>query len=353
MKKTNMRRFLAVLMAAAMLLCFAGCGAEESAPATTQAPAATQAAQAAEAPATEAALEDPREVESADYGYTIAFSALNLQNSFFPPFVELLRARCEALGCELIVHDGQSDVNLQVNAIENWIIQDVDAIVISPVDQSAIQPSIDAAIAAGIPVINTDSKCENFTAYIGVNQYDYGYAAGKLAAEWCNENIDASQEVIKFAVFEKLTSTAIVERTEGILAGITENCPRAEIVARQTATTSDQGVAAAEAILQATPDVDAFVGVNDTGILGGYEAVMASGKDTSKMCFVGVDATSEALALIAKDTCFRGTIEMGTKYFAKTSIDLAIMAIQGNPDMPYESGLVMEPVTIDNVSDFM
>lgn len=343
MKKAKTRQLLAMLIVLAMMLCFAGCSAEKPA----------EGKQESAAPEPEAVLEDPREVETAEYGYTIAFSALNLQNSFFPPFVELLRERCKALGCELVVHDGQSDVNLQVNAIENWIIQGVDAIVISPVDQDAIQPSIDAAIEAGIPVINTDQKCERFTAYIGVIQHDYGYAAGKLAAEWCNENIDESQEVIKFAIFEKLTSTAIIERTEGIIAGITENCPRADIVARQTATTSDQGVAAAEAILQANPDIDAFVGVNDTGILGGYEAIMASGIDTSKMCLVGVDATSEALELISKDTCFRGTVEMGTKYFAKTAIDLAIMAIQGHPDMPYESGLVMQPVTIENVAEFM
>lgn len=347
------KKMLVLTLAVLMVFNTIGCGksteeaTETEAAKSTETAAVTQSAEPTEAAQpTQAAA-----AETQAKNYVIGFSALNLANTFFPPFVELLQARCDELGIELIVHDGKSDVNLQINAIENWIAQGVDAIICSPVDPTALQASVDMAMKAGIPFINTDSECERKSSYIGLTQYNYGYLAGKIAAEWCNENL-SDKEVIKFAIFNKPQSIAVIERANGIVAGITENCPKAEIVAQQPATTADAGMAAAETILQAYPDIDAFVGVNDTGVLGAYEAIMASGMDTSKLCLVGLDATSDALAKISEGTMMRGTVNMGTQFFAKTAIDLAVQAIEEDPTLPERTELELIAITADNIAEY-
>ena len=76
----------------------------------------------------------------------------------------------------------------------------------------------------GIPFINTDAECENKTSYIGVVQRDYGYMAGKIAAEWLNDN--QPDKDIECAILTKPQSFA-GRRANGIIDGLVENCARA------------------------------------------------------------------------------------------------------------------------------
>lgn len=62
-----------------------------------------------------------------------------------------VKERCEELGYEVIIHDGKADAANQVTAFENFIAQGVDAIIVSPIDEQALIPSVEAAHEAGIP----------------------------------------------------------------------------------------------------------------------------------------------------------------------------------------------------------
>ena len=281
----------------------------------------------------------------------IGFSVMSLANVYWSTFQQSMEAECEALGYEITVHDGKNDVSLQVNAIENWIVQGVDAIIVGAVDPVALQPACEMAIQAGIPVVNvTAGKIENINSNIDVNQYNYGYTAGKLAADWINANL-ADEEEVQACIFDKPSSLVVAERAKGIAAGLTENAANVVIVANQPATTSDMGVTAAETIIQAYPGIDCFVGVTDAGVLGAYEALVASGMDTSKMCLVGVDATDEALRLISEGTCYRASVSLSADQLAKDAIKTAIDAANGIE--VFDAAVKTEAVTIENVAEYM
>ena len=280
----------------------------------------------------------------------LGFSAMSLANVFWSTYQQSLEAECAALGYEITVHDGKNDVSLQVNAIENWIVQGVDAIIVAAVDPVALQPACEMAIQAGIPVVCVSGYIENINSNMDVNQYNYGYTAGKLAADWINANL-ADEAEVQVCIFDKPSSLVVAERANGIAAGLTENAANAVIVANQPATTSDMGVTAAETIIQAYPGIDCFIGVNDAGILGAYEALAASGMDTSKMCLVGVDATEEALRLISEDTCYRASVSMNAEQFAKDAIKQAVDAANGIEI--FDAEVATEAVTIENVAKYM
>ena len=72
------------------------------------------------------------------------------------------------------------------------------------------------------------------------HSYEYGYTAGKLAADWLNTNCSASQTVA-CALLTKPQSLAVIARANGIIEGLRENCTFAQIVA--TKPYSDQASA--------------------------------------------------------------------------------------------------------------
>ena len=50
------------------------------------------------------------------------------------------------------------------------------------------------------------------------HSYEYGYTAGKLAADWLNTNCSASQTVA-CALLTKPQSLAVIDRANGIIEG--------------------------------------------------------------------------------------------------------------------------------------
>ena len=72
----------------------------------------------------------------------------------------------------------------QAQIIQDFITQKVDGLAISVADVAAMTKSIEAATAAGIPVVTFDADAPGSKriAYIGTNNKDFGLALGKQLA---------------------------------------------------------------------------------------------------------------------------------------------------------------------------
>lgn len=64
-------------------------------------------------------------------------------------------------GNKTVVVDAQQDSTKQIQIIEDFIAQDVDAVFLNPVDRDAVAPALQKLKEAGIPVINFDSSVAN------------------------------------------------------------------------------------------------------------------------------------------------------------------------------------------------
>ena len=336
-----MKKLISMLLALAMVLCFAACSKTE-APAADAAQTETQTDSAQE---TTEAAETPAENEK----LVIAYSVPSLANEFWVNWTDAMRAECEELGYDFIVEDAKSDVSNQVTQMENWITRGVNAIIIAPVDAEAIQASVDEAMSEGIPVINAATKLTNYTAYVGVDQYYYGEQIGKAAAAWVNENL-ADKEEVKVAILTDSTQKNMITRTEGIKAGLAE-AKNIVIVAEQDAYTSDAGMSAAENILQANPDLDGFVGINDSAMCGAYQATITFGADTTNMFLVACDGNAEALDYIKQGTCYRASVAIDVAATAHLNLWQAIDAAQGKTVEDVKTQVT--PVTPENVDAWL
>lgn len=118
---------------------------------------------------------------------SIGFSALTLQNPFFKTIADAMTAEGDRYGFRMIVNDADRDVNEQAKHIDNFIAQQVTAIVINPADRIAIGPAIRKANEAGIPVFTCDLQCVaegvDIAGHIGTDNYQGGRLAGLAMIE--------------------------------------------------------------------------------------------------------------------------------------------------------------------------
>jgi len=165
------------------------------------------------------------------------------------------------------------DASEEARAIEQLIARGIDGILVTAGDAVALNPAIDKAIAKGIPVItfDSDAPASNRLCFVGTDNYQAGYAAGKAMVEWLNG--DGEVGISTFPGPEHL-----VQRINGFKAALEGS--NVTVVA----TGNDEGeVAKAEsaitAMLQAHPEIDAVFCAHGNPGPGAVAAVKNVGRE--------------------------------------------------------------------------
>jgi ribose transport system substrate-binding protein len=143
------------------------------------------------------------------------------------------------------------DASLEARTVEQLIARHVDGMVVTAAEANALVPAVDKAIAAHIPVItfDSDSPTSRRLSFVGTNNYNAGWTAGKAMAEWLG-----GQGEIGISTFPG--PDHLKRRVEGFTAALKQFAPGIRIAA----TVNDEGdVARAEtqitAMLQANPGI--------------------------------------------------------------------------------------------------
>ncbi len=170
--------FLSLLLAVAMM---AGC--QPSAPTETEVPVSEEPV-ATEEPAAPVE-EEPATEEKTTEGMKIAYMVSELSNEFHQARAEAAKQYAlEAYGAEVIVVDGKSDDNVQIQNVDLLVTSDFDGASLQIWSDEAAEASIKAAIDAGIAMTSFFSPIET-TGIPCVQSDEAGgsFAMGKSAAE--------------------------------------------------------------------------------------------------------------------------------------------------------------------------
>ena len=106
---------------------------------------------------------------------------INQQALFFTQMNEGAEKTAKEPGVKLVIFNANNDPAAQNNAIETYIEQKVDGLVVVAIDVNGIMPAVQAAAAAGIPVVAVDAilPAGPQMAQVGVDNE----AAGKMIGE--------------------------------------------------------------------------------------------------------------------------------------------------------------------------
>lgn len=283
-------------------------------------------------------------------GYSVGVIFQDITNPLFAEVSTYLKDKGKEEGWDVTVLDCKSNASTEISQVENFIEKGVDALVIYPVDVAALEPVCQQAADAGIKIFSWDDEmeCEDM-AYL-VDNYTVGKAIGTQAGEWINEKYDGKCEV---AVLDYASLPVIVERANGIVDGIKETAPDAEIVAQDSAVDAATGMTITETMLQAHPDIKVFACIGDGGAVGANEALKASGANLDEYGIFGCDATVEACTAIQNNEALRMSISLGTSKEMADTVFENLRLLLGDGDYEKIIYKVATPINADNVEEYL
>src|SRR4051794_25372902 len=162
-------------------------------------------------------------------GLVIGVSLLNVSNEFIVMVNRAMDAKAKQLGVELIVNDAQRSAERQVQQVESFIAQKVDAIILNPCEVEASSPAVEKALAAGIPVVNVNSETRTPpTAFVGSRDED----AGRIAMEYIAQRLGSKGNVLMMQGF--MGQAGQIKRDEGAHEVLAKT-PGLHMLAQQTA----------------------------------------------------------------------------------------------------------------------
>lgn len=115
-------------------------------------------------------------------GRLFGYSCIDLSNPFYETLTDSIQNSLKEQGDRILVKDPASDVNVQIQQIQEMIEADVDAVFLCPVDWEAITPALEALDEADIPVINLDTEVKEkdlVDAFVGSDNHNAGYICGE------------------------------------------------------------------------------------------------------------------------------------------------------------------------------
>lgn len=184
---------------------------------------------------------------------------------------------------EMIMKDANSDNTQQINDIEDLIQQKIDLLIVSPNESEPLTHVVEKAFKSGIPVIVVDRKIasNNYTAFVGGDNYLIGQEAGRYAAKL----LMGKGKIVEIGGLAG--STPSIDRHRGFMESI-NNYPGISVVASVSGkwNYSDAKVQM-QKIISDKVDFDLVFAYNDVMAKAAYTVV--SEHSTANKYFLGID----------------------------------------------------------------
>jgi ribose transport system substrate-binding protein len=261
--------------------------------------------------------------ESATFG----FAQTENNNPWRIAQTESMRNAADENGVEIVITDAQSNTPKQVSDIQDMVAQGADVLFIPPREEQGLEPALQSAREAGVPVFLVDREanaeiCEDYIGFMGSNFIEQG----ERAAEWL---VEAKNGKAKVAELQGTVGASVTaDRGEGFKSVIDENSGM-EIIASQSGNFNRaEGQNVMEQILGGNPDLDAVYAHNDEMAIGAIQALKDAGRKPGEdVTVVSVDGTRDALQAII-DGDLGATVETNPR-FGPLAFDTAKRFLSG------------------------
>lgn len=183
----------------------------------------------------------------------------------------------------------ETDFTGQLQIVEAAINQRVDAIVLAPIDKTAMVGVVERAAREKIPVVIFDSAVDtdSFVSQVATDNY----AAGQAGAKRMGEILGGKGKIAMVMVQPGAAST--MAREQGFKDAIQRDFPGIAIVAERYGMADfAKSLAAAENMMTAHPDLDAIFASNESSTVGAAQALKSR---RGKVKLVGFDSSPTLL----------------------------------------------------------
>lgn len=282
--------------------------------------------------------------EGGGEGPRLGLSISTLNNPFFVNLRDGAQRAADEAGAELLIADAQNDAARQQSDVQNLVTQQVDAILVNPVDSDAIVPAIEAANQANVPVLALDRAA----------------SGGEVVTLIASDNVEggriAARELIELvgsgpvAQLEGVPGTSAARDRGRGFQEVIDGQGNVNLVASQPANFDRaQALNVTQNILQANPEIRGIFAQNDEMALGAVRAL--GNRAGGEVKVVGFDAIEDALQAI-QDGTMNATVAQQPARIGELGVENAIEVVNGG-DVPDNIPVEVRLVTQENVSEFI
>jgi ribose transport system substrate-binding protein len=235
----------------------------------------------------------------------------------------------------------------QITLVQQFVSDNVDGIVLAPLDDQALLPSAQAAMQKKIPVVIIDSSLKgevgkDFVCYVGTDNT----AAGKMGGTELARVLGGKGKYIllRYAV----GSASTEQREDGFLSAMAENPGMISLVNdRYGGATVDQAEAVCMNMLAQIRQADGIFTPNESTTLGMLNTLEENNL-AGKIRFVGFDITGQLIDALKKGEV-DGLISQNPRVMGYQAVKACVDYIHGIPQQPVQdSGEVL--ITRDNLN---
>ena len=236
---------------------------------------------------------------------------------------ESMARKAKDEGVQLQFEDARSDVVKQLNQVQSFVSQKVDAIIVNPVDTAATRNITEAATKAGIPLVYVNRRPDEENLPKGVvTVTSNDLEAGRLQMQYLADKMGGKGNLV--IMLGDLANNSTHNRTKGVKE-VLAKYPKIKVVEEQTANyMRDKGMDLMSNWLLSGKAIDAVAANNDEMGIGAAMALRQAGR--KDVMVGGVDGTADGLAAIKRGllsvTVYRDTVGIGAG-----SVDAAVRLV--------------------------
>ena len=322
-----MKKIISAVLAGAMALSLTACGGS-STPASSGSTSGGAASSGA-----------------ADGEMTIGFVVKALNDTYWVQMQAGAQDKAKELGVNVkfIAPNSESEVQQQVDMIENLIGEGVDALCVAPSSPDTVMGAFEHATQAGIPIlaVDTDTTYENKLTFIGTGNE----SAAKLGGEYVVEKLGEGKKAI--ILRGRLGDTTHDEREAGYRAAL--EAGGWEILEVQAADSdAEKAMNITQDIMQRHDRIDAILATADHMAQGAQRAIEAAGRDTA---ILGFNGSNPAVELVL-DGKMLGTVAQSPYNMGAMGVENAVKAAKGEQiDTRIDTGA--EVIAAENGEEYL
>jgi galactofuranose transport system substrate-binding protein len=214
----------------------------------------------------------------------------------------------------LVVTDAQGQTSKQVSDVEDLVSRGVSAIFLAPREKNGLEPAMQAAKEAKIPIILVDREAAGTPGvdFVTVLKSDF-VEQGRRAAEWLAQQTNGKASIVELS---GTTGASVSQDRQQGFADEIKKHPDMKIIVSQTGNFNRaEGQKVMQNIIQSMgKQITAVYAHNDEMAIGAIQALKAAGMKPGKdVLIVSVDGEKAALQAII-DGDMNATVESNPRF---------------------------------------
>lgn len=282
--------------------------------------------------------------------FNIGVVVLDLQDPDLAQMTKAMQQTAKDEGVTLHVTDAKKDVGTELNQVEDLLTQQVDAIILQPLDGEASQTAAKRVTDAKIPLFILSTEFSqgakiDYKSYIGVDDT----LAGEMQAEYINKLFPNGANIVFAAGTYGASWTD--RRKNGYESKIASNIKTvAEFQAQGSRDVAKRNM---EDTLSrfGSGQIDAVVANNDEMALGAASAISDAHRTAEIKAVLGVDGTEPAFEAIKAGT-MTATVRQDSAGQGVKAVQVVTDFLKGGK-VENRYTLPFTLITKDNLADFM